>query len=260
VIARKSDFWYNLQVPKLNEEEKMDIGKAFAFVFEDQEWIVKILIGAAILLVGLLFSWLLLIPLILALALLAGYSVEVMRRVIHGQPDAMPEWENWGEMIADGLKAIVVGIVYALPFIVISACLGIPLGLLGDQSGSGSNALVSLLSAFLSCLNILWAIVISILLPAALAFWVADDELGAAFRFGEVFSFVRENFTTYLITFLMSWVASIVGSLGTILCGIGWFVTQPYSFMVTGHLYGQAYLQASGRAAQPAVADVDEFA
>jgi hypothetical protein len=238
----------------------MDIGKAFGFVFEDQEWIVKILIAAAILLVGLLFSWLLLIPLILALALLVGYSMEVMRRVINGQPDGLPEWDNWGELIADGLKAIVVGIVYALPFIVISACLGIPLGLVNDGSGGGSNAAVSLLSAFLSCLNVLWAIVISILLPAALAFWVADDDLGAAFRFGEVFGFVRENLGTYLITFLMSWVASIIGSLGTILCGIGWFVTQPYSLVVTGHLYGQAYLQAAGRAAQPPVADVDEFA
>jgi hypothetical protein len=59
----------------------MDIGKSFTFVFEDQDWIVKILIAGAILLVGILFSWLLLIPLILALALLGGYGVEIMRRV-----------------------------------------------------------------------------------------------------------------------------------------------------------------------------------
>jgi len=54
--------------------------KSFAFVFEDEQWIVKILIGAAILLVGILFSWLLLVPLILALALLSGYGVEITRR------------------------------------------------------------------------------------------------------------------------------------------------------------------------------------
>ncbi len=234
----------------------MDIGKAFSFVFEDSDWIVKVLIAGAILLVGLLFSWLVLIPLILAFALLGGYSIEIMRRVINGQADLMPDWDNWGEMIADGLKAIVIGIVYALPFIIISACLGIPLGLVSDQGG-GSNALVSLLSVGLSCLNIIWSIIISILLPAALAFWVADDDLGAAFRFGEVIAFVRDNLTTYLITFLMSWVASIVGSLGVILCGLGWFVTQPYSLMVTGHLYGQAYLQAAGRAPMPAAVDLE---
>jgi hypothetical protein len=238
----------------------MDIGKSFAFVFEDQEWIVKILIAGAILLVGILFSWLLLIPLILALALLAGYGVEIMRRVMKGQSQSLPEWDNWGELIVDGLKAIVIGIVYALPFILISACLGVPIGLIGQNGTNAANAASSLLSLTLSCFNIVWGIAISILLPAAIAFWIADDELGSAFRFGKVFNFVRDNFTTYLITFLMSWVASILGSLGVIVCGIGWFVTMPYSWFVTAHLYGQAYVQSAGQASLATVADLEEIA
>jgi hypothetical protein len=238
----------------------MDIGKSFTYVFEDQDWIVKILIAAAILLVGILFSWLLLIPLILAVALLGGYGVEVMRRVMKGNSQLLPEWDNWGELIADGLKLMVVGIVYALPSIIVSVCLGVPLGALGDQSGSGTDALYGMFSLALSCFNFLWAIAISILMPAAIAFWIADDELGAAFHFGRVFAFVRDNFTTYLITFLMSWVASIIGSLGVIVCGIGWFVTMPYSWLVTAHLYGQAYLQAAGQAPQATVSDLEDLA
>jgi hypothetical protein len=238
----------------------MDIGKSFAFVFEDQEWIVKILIAGAILLVGLLFSWLLLIPLILALALLGGYGAEIMRRVIHGQSQVLPEWDNWGELIVDGLKVMVIGIVYALPFILISACLGVPIGLIGQNGSNAGNAASSLLSVALSCFNILWGIAISILLPAAYAFWIADDNLGSAFQFGKVFAFVRDNLTTYLITFLMSWVASILGSLGVILCGIGWFATMPYSWFVTMHLYGQAYVQAAGQASPATVADLEEIA
>ena len=62
----------------------MDIGKSFTFVFEDNDWIVKILIAAAILLLGVFFSWLLLIPLILAVLLLSGYGVEITRLVIRG--------------------------------------------------------------------------------------------------------------------------------------------------------------------------------
>jgi hypothetical protein len=180
--------------------------------------------------------------------------------VIRGQGQLLPEWDNWGELIADGLKAIVIGIVYALPFILISACVGIPLGLIGENGSNSASALSALLSLALSCFNILWGIAISILLPAALAFWIADDELGSAFQFGKVFAFVRDNFTTYLITFLMSWVVSIIGSLGAIVCGIGWFVTMPYSWLVTAHLYGQAYVQAAGPAAQATVADLEELA
>ena len=40
----------------------MDIGKSFTFVFEDDAWITKILIAAAILFLGVIFSWLLLLP------------------------------------------------------------------------------------------------------------------------------------------------------------------------------------------------------
>jgi hypothetical protein len=84
---------------------------------------------------------------------------------------------------------------------------------------------------------------------------VAANDLGAAFRFGEVIALVRDNFTNYLLTFLMSWVAQLIGNLGSIVCGIGWFATVPYAFMVTGHLYGQAYVASTGQKAQPVVTE-----
>ena len=232
----------------------MDIGKSFTFVFEDEDWIVKILIAAAILTVGILFSWLIAIPLILAFALIGGYSVEITRRVIHGDPQALPEWDNWGALIADGFKVIVIGIVYALPIIILGLCLGIPIGVLAEEAEGAASVLTMLLS----CLNFLLAIAMSLVLPAAIAFWVADGELGAAFRFGQIFAFVRDNLKTYLITFLMSWVASFVGGLGSIVCGVGALLTAPYGWMVTGHLYGQAYLEAAGQAPQPAYDDIEE--
>ncbi|MGD9145422.1 MAG: DUF4013 domain-containing protein, partial [Anaerolineae bacterium] len=107
----------------------MDIGKSFTFVFEDDAWITKLLLAAAILLLGVLFSWLLLIPLILALALLGGYGVAITRQVIGGELNKLPEWDDWGALIADGLKVIVVGIVYALPLIIIALCLSLPIAI-----------------------------------------------------------------------------------------------------------------------------------
>ena len=225
----------------------MDIGKAFGFVFEDEQWIVKILIAAAILLLGILFSWVVLVPLIVAAALIAGYSFEITRRVIQGDPNPLPEWDNWGKLISEGIQVIVIGIVYALPAIIVSLCLGIPAGIFADQA----EGVTSFLSVVSSCLNVLWSIVVSIVLPAAIAFFAAEGELGAAFRFGEIFAFVRDNFVTYLITFVMSWVASLIGALGLIVGGLGVFVTAPYGYVVTGHLYGQAYLEGKGQMAQP---------
>jgi hypothetical protein len=225
----------------------MDFGKSFSFVFEDEQWITKILIAAAILLLGVLFSWMLLIPLILALALLGGYSVAITRQVIGGDLEGLPEWDDWGSLLADGLKVIVIGIVYALPIILISICLGIPIGALSEDAAGVS----SFFSLLLSCFSLLYAIALSIVLPAAIAFYVAEDDLGAAFRFGEVFRFVGDNLGTYILTFVMSWVANLIGNLGSLICGIGWLVTYPYAVMVIGHLYGQAYVEAKSQAGAP---------
>ncbi len=226
----------------------MDIGKAFTFVFEDEDWIVNILIGAAILAVSLVFSFLL-IPLILGMALLAGYMVAVMRRVLNGQVDGLPRWENWGELLVDGLKVWVIGLVYALPLIIASFCLLVPAMALGDDAG----AVMSILIMLASCIIILYSIVVTIVIPAAFAFWVASDDLGAAFRFGDILAFVRENLSTYLVTLIMTWVASLIGGLGSVVCGVGMLVTLPYAYAVTGHLYGQAYMASSQQAAQPAL-------
>ena len=68
-----------------------------------------------------------------------------------------------------------------------------------------------------------------------------------------MFGFVRDNVATYLVTFLMSWVASLIGNLGGLVCGIGWLVTMPYALVVIGHLYGQAYMEAKGEVLAPMV-------
>ncbi len=225
----------------------MDIGKAFSFVFEDEQWIVKVLIAAGILLAGVLLSWLV-IPAFLAYLLLAGYGIEITRRVLRGESTVLPAWENWGQLFTDGVQMAIIGIVYALPIILFSICLGVPLGIASEDS----EAAASIFGSVLGCLNFLWGIVMSLLLPAAVAFFVKEGNLAAAFRFGEVFAFVRDNFATYVVVAVMAWVASVIGGLGFLLCGIGWLFTVPYGGFVTSYLYGQGYLKASGQPPQAA--------
>jgi len=226
----------------------MDIGKSFSFVFEDKEWVTKIIIAMLILLLGVVFFWLV-IPAILAALLFSGYGVEITRRVLRGESQVLPAWDNWGQLFTDGLMVAIIGIVYAIPMIVVSLCLGVPLGVASENSESAA----ALISSILSCLNLLWGIVLSFLLPPAIAIYAKESNLGAAFRFGDVVALVRDHFTTYLITAVMVWVAGFIGGLGFLLCGIGWLFTGPYSTFVTSHLYGQAYVEAAGLAPQAVV-------
>jgi hypothetical protein len=227
----------------------MDVGRSFAFVTDDKDWAVKILIGAGILLLGILFSWLLLVPLIVAAALLSGYALEITRRVIHGNAQLLPEWSNLGTLIADGIKVVAIGIVYALPMIAVAVCVGIPAGLLSESDSSFISSVGGLFSGLLSLASLAWGVFLAFVLPAAIGFFADTGDLASAFRFGEVLALVRRNLSTYLVTVLMSWVALIVGGLGKLACGVGWLATFPYAQMVIGHLYGQAYLVARGQAA-----------
>jgi len=66
--------------------------------------------------------------------------------------------------MVDGLKVLVIGIVYAIPIIVVGLCLGIPAGILSNDN----NAFGGVLNALMSCLNLIWAVVLSLLLPRPL--------------------------------------------------------------------------------------------
>jgi len=85
----------------------MDIGKAFSFVAEDEEWLTKIGIGALISLLSFL---------ILPVFLLVGYVVQVTRNVKNGEPRPLPAWTEWEKLFMDGLYVGIAQIVYTLPF------------------------------------------------------------------------------------------------------------------------------------------------
>jgi hypothetical protein len=228
----------------------MNIGESFGFVFQDSRWITKLLIAAAILAVGVVFSWVLLIPLIIAAALLMGYALEITRRAINHTQPLLPEWDDWQRLIIDGIKVFVIYLVYALPAILISACLGLMAAVV--QNDQGTSALSGLINAGSSCFSFLWGIVVGLLLPAAIAFFAVDGQLNSAFRFSEVIAFVRKNFSNYLIVLVLTWAVWLLAWLiGGIVCGIGLLVTIPYAVMVVGHLYGDAYRQSSGSAVTP---------
>lgn len=216
----------------------MDIGKALGFVFEDQDWITKVLIGALITFLSFL---------ILPAFLLFGYSLEVTRRVIRGDPQPLPPWTELGDLFVKGVMVVIIGIVYAVPIIVISLC-ATPLWIIADNSrGGGADALGGLAGFGVSCLSILWGIVMSIVLPAALARFADTGELRDAFQFGDILRFVQDNLGTYVVVFLAIWVASLIaGVVGLAACFVGLFFTQPILYMFQGHLYGQAYLKAQG--------------
>jgi hypothetical protein len=208
----------------------MDFGLAFSYVFEDEEWIKKIVITAIISL----------IPFIGQIALL-GWSVEIARRVIRSDATPLPDWSDFGGLLTLGLKAFVVSFVFALPLVFIS----IPSALLDTVSSDSGEAILTFFIFCISCFALLYGLALAFFLPAAFGELAATDNLGASFNIGKVFGHIRAAPSGYLLTFLGIIVSGFLASFGIILCFVGIIFTATYAYAVQGHFYGQAYKEAT---------------
>ncbi|MGB2963809.1 MAG: DUF4013 domain-containing protein [Anaerolineales bacterium] len=207
----------------------MDFGKAFTFVFEDEDWIKKIGVGGLISLIP-----------VIGVFLVLGWGVEVTKRVIKGEAEILPDWSDFGGYLTRGFLVFLVAFVYMLPVILIQGCSS--LTYLYPDADETMLTVFTIISACFGCLTFLYSIAAYLILPAAIAKYAATDELGAAFKIGELFQVVKENLGVYGMVLLGGIVAGLVSSLGVIACVIGVLFTMVYSMAINGHLWGQAYV------------------
>jgi hypothetical protein len=215
----------------------MDIGASFSYMFQDENWIKKILIGG---IVGI-------IPIVNFAAI--GYMVQVIRNVRAGQPLPLPEWDNFGQYFMDGLWIFLIFLVWSIPIILLACLQGVGGAAVADNEDMASA--YGIISVCLSCLTFLWALIMSIVSPAILIRYSEIGEFMVGFRFSEIFSFISANLGSYIIVLLLMWVAGLVAGLGIILCIIGVIFTQFWAYLVSGHLMGQLALQRG--ASEPVV-------
>ena len=229
----------------------MDVNKAFRFVFNDKQWISKLLIGAAMSLLSIF---------ILPAFILQGYLVKLVRQVMGGQDDMLPEWMDYGKLLRDGFFVTIGQLVWALPFILLLTIMAAVTGGLGsvvNNSGDMVAAATTGAGLLMVCLVFLTVIAFLFLTPALLIQYAREDDFGAMFRFSEIFDIIRDNMADILIAFLVSVVALlaisvVAGIVGIVPC-LGWIAVAliglamgPYIQFVTGHLYGQIAAKLPG--------------
>ena len=233
----------------------MDVGKSLRFVFEDKAWFSKLLIGSLILLVSIPLT-----PLLvgfLGLAIVTGYSLDVLRNVRAGSAQPLPEWrDRWGEWLVEGLKLTLVVLVWSLPLIVLNVFTGIG-GSMVDMRGGLFNVFGAVLVFGVSLLMLFWGVVVALVTPAIYLRLAETRDMASGFQFNAIYVWTRDHIGDVVIAVVLSTLLTLalvlVGSVvGILLCGIGLILTLPaaamLSTLVTVHLYAQI---GPGRQTQP---------
>ncbi len=210
----------------------MDIGKAFTYVFDDESWIKKILIGGIVSI----------IPIVNLIAV--GYGLRVLKNVVQGQEKPLPEWDDWGGDFMKGLMVFFAGVIYALPAILLSGVGAIIAAVASDSYGNVSGVGGTCLFG-VQCLSVVWSILMGLWMPGAMIGYATDGEFGAFFRFGEIWALISGNLGAYGMAILVTIIASIISGLGTILCIVGVIFTSFYGTLVSMHAYGQVATEAN---------------
>jgi hypothetical protein len=235
----------------------------FRFPFQGPNWQSRFLLGAALIFAS---SFIPLVPMVFVY----GYILHVMRQAIKGEGLSMPAWDDWGKLGTDGLRAILIGLVYMLPGIIVfvggmalymGASFAFPLLMSGVQDESGlaivlpmmflGSMAIMFISMFLgSVLSVLGAIP----LPAAAAHFVSQDKVGAAFRVREWWPLLQANKLGYFISWVvvagltaMLYLAIMLAYYTLILCCLIPFLLAPISFyllLVGSALFGQTYRES----------------
>ena len=163
-------------------------------------------------------QWILLAISTIIFPLIMGYMV----RIYSGVKPA-PEPGNWVGMFIDGLKLLIIGIIYAIPLFIVMAIFFITAGMMNDPLAAlgtiGIGLLIMLVVGFL----------ISLISAIGVIRFAQKDSMGQAFAFGAILEHIGKiGWGSYIIAiivlviagFVFGFIASILGMIPV----LGWLL------------------------------------
>ena len=228
----------------------MNIEKSFRFPFEDNQWPSKLGLGALITIVPILnFAW-------------TGYLVDIIRNVMNNAAEPLPNWDDLGKKLSEGLILFAASLVYVSPILILM-CLPVSMmafsGLISGNSdlediGRVISGAGGVLFSGLLCVFVLYGLALSVIYPAILVIFSREATFASCFKLREAFDLISRNAGPFFTAWGLSLAAGLavgvaIGFLnilvGWIPC-IGWIISLVLSLgsgvyiaAVYAHLFGQ---------------------
>lgn len=157
--------------------------------------------------VGKWNQWLMLIIATILLGIpLAGYSLKVLR----GEKPA-PEVTDWGTLFIDGIKYIIVALIYAIPIIIVMAIMmviGFGAAMTGDPTAIMAGAGIALIGMLVA---IVLAFIIALFEIIGVVRFARTGSIGEAFNFSAILATIGKiGWGSYIIALIVLFVVAII--------------------------------------------------
>ncbi|SFS02683.1 Protein of unknown function [Halomicrobium zhouii] len=184
----------------------------------------------------------------------------MIRQTVAGE-DEPPEWDDWGELIVDGIKVAVVAFVYSIVPTIVILGVGITMFGLGGAAGDTGGGILAGVGILTFLLLIPVMFVVYYLVPAALANMAIEGNLGAAFDVDVMRDVVltSEYFLAVLMPIVVGILLNVVVSILAVTV-VGLVLVPFVSFygqVAVFRMFGTAFANTSGKGGGP-VAAVDQ--
>lgn len=202
----------------------MNLERSFTFAFKARNATKKLIIGGvfSMLFFTVFFAF-----------VVIGYLMRILCSALEGRDGNLPEWNNLPGLFNESLQPAMLTLIYASPFVVLQMV---------EQFVVASIGLNITVFALFTLLKLVFLGVLSLFLPLALIRLVVKGSLGAGLDFQRIIFFIRNNprnfFVAWGLSVALQFGAAIVGM---ILFGIGIFFTTFIAYVISVHLYAQAY-------------------
>lgn len=181
--------------------------RAFSFMFEDKNWVVKIFLGAIFNLLSLVLVG---IPFIL------GYVLELAKNSKEGRETPLPEWDKLGDKFVRGLVYLIIIIIYSIPGIILS-----------------------FIPCVKYCLGPLYFLALLFILPYITVKYAQTGSFEDVFRFNEVIDFTKKNINNLIVVVLLTIALQIIATFGVLALVVGVFFTAFWADLAIYYLYGK---------------------
>lgn len=220
----------------------MDFVKPWTFIKDDEEWLVKSVIGIVI---GFLMSF------VIGIFPLYGYTIAVARNVAAGKEKPLPGWDDIVELSKDGFFVFVAQLIWGIPlFIIIGIGVAIFVGSItameaGNMAQSQFEAIAGAGGLLMFCVFSVLALIYGFINYALLMQYAKHGTLNSTFRIGEVLGIARRNASSIFVFMIVSAIASLLYVLlslvSSVICvGIVLFLAIYYwQYAGMGHVVGQ---------------------